>query len=137
MGRKSHEDALGVAGAETVIGTGVRLKGNLKTESDLAIDGQLQGDISADGDVSIGVNARIHGNVTGRNITIAGEVEGNVQAQEEISILATGQIRGDLRANALSINSGGIFIGNSRMDVPGKTSSSATGPSISSHQQSS
>ncbi|HEY6736304.1 MAG TPA: polymer-forming cytoskeletal protein [Candidatus Saccharimonadia bacterium] len=121
MARKIHEDALGVAGAETIIGTGVKLKGNLITESDLVIDGRLEGNITAAGNVSVGVNAHITGDISGVNVSVAGELHGNISAQNEASILATGQVRGNISAGGLAIASGGIFIGQSQMEAPGTT----------------
>lgn len=121
MARKSHDDALGVAGGETIIGTGVTLKGNLKTESDLAIDGQLEGNILSDGNVTIGVNARILGNIQGSNITAAGEVVGNLSADGETSLLATSQIKGNVRAASISVASGAILNGQVAMKSPGST----------------
>jgi cytoskeletal protein CcmA (bactofilin family) len=41
MARKSHDDAFGAAGAETIIGSGVKVKGELNSESDIMIDGML------------------------------------------------------------------------------------------------
>ena len=49
-------DVLGVAGAETVISSGVVLKGNLRSDGDVVIDGTLTGEIRAAGDATIGIN---------------------------------------------------------------------------------
>jgi cytoskeletal protein CcmA (bactofilin family) len=117
MARKSHEDALGVAGAETVIGTGVTVVGNLASDSDIAIDGNLDGNITAGGNVTVGINANVKGDIEGTNITVAGNLTGNVKATGEASILETGHVKGNIRANSLAINSGGIFNGRSLMEV--------------------
>lgn len=116
MARRTHEDALGVAGAETVIGTGVVVTGDLKTESDIIIDGRLTGDIVAQGDVTIGVNAVITANVKGQNVTVAGHLTGNVSATGEAKILQTGNVKGNISASGLAISSGAIFIGQSIME---------------------
>jgi cytoskeletal protein CcmA (bactofilin family) len=118
MPRKSHEDALGVAGAETVIGTGVVVHGNLRSESDISIDGTLTGEITTDGDVTIGVNARIKANIRATNVAIAGTLHGNITAGGETTIRETGHVEGDIKAGGLAIASGGIFIGRSIMETP-------------------
>ena len=120
MARKSHEDALGVAGAETVIGTGVVVHGTLESESDIAIDGILDGDIKTLGNVTVGVNAEIKANIQGANVTIAGAVKGNVTAEGEASILETGHLVGNVQASGLAITSGGIFIGRSAVNSPAR-----------------
>jgi cytoskeletal protein CcmA (bactofilin family) len=118
MARKSHDDALGVIGAETVIGTGVSVQGDLASDSDIMIDGDLTGSIKAGGDVTIGINAHIKGGITGANVTIAGDVRGNIKAEGEAAIRETGHLVGDIDATGLAIASGGVFIGRSLMQAP-------------------
>lgn len=117
MARKTHDDALGVAGAETVVGTGVIVHGNLASQSDIIVDGILEGSIKTAGNVTIGVNAQIKANISGSNVTIAGSVKGNVTANGEASILETGHIEGDIKSAGLAISSGGVFIGRSVMEA--------------------
>ena len=118
MARKSHEDALGVAGAETVIGTGVNVKGNLASESDIVIDGTLTGHIKAGGDVTLGVNANVKGDITAVNVAIAGTLHGNVTAEGEASLRETSHVEGDIKCAGLVVAAGAIFIGQSLMQAP-------------------
>jgi cytoskeletal protein CcmA (bactofilin family) len=118
MARKSHDDALGVAGAETIIGTGVVVHGNLKSQSDIVIDGVLDGTISTSGNITIGVNAQITANIQAANATIAGSLKGNVKADGEATILETGHVEGDISSAGLAISTGGTFIGRSFMEAP-------------------
>jgi cytoskeletal protein CcmA (bactofilin family) len=117
MARKTHDDAFGAAGAETMIGAGVTVHGNLISESDVTIDGQLEGDVTATGDVTVGVNARVKGNVHGTNVTVLGHLKGNIVASGEASIRETGQVEGDITSAGIAINSGGIFVGRSKMQT--------------------
>ena len=125
MARKAHEDALGVAGAETIIGTGVTVKGNLSSEADIIIDGSLVGHITTTGDITLGVNAVVKGSLSATNVTIAGNLHGNIQAEGETTIRETGQVRGDISTTGLTINSGGIFAGQSLMQAPPQLQSSS------------
>jgi cytoskeletal protein CcmA (bactofilin family) len=117
MARKSHDDAFGAAGAETIIGSGVKVKGELNSESDIMIDGIFEGTILAAGDVTIGVNARISATVRGRNVTVAGQLKGNIKATGEAVIRETGQVEGDVTSAGLAISPGGVFVGRSHMQV--------------------
>jgi len=117
MARRSHDDALGMTGAETMIGTGVNVRGNLNSDSDIAIDGTLEGSVKAAGNVSIGVNADVTGDIVATNVTVAGRLRGNITAQGEASIWATGNVTGDIRAGGLAIASGAVFIGRSIMEA--------------------
>lgn len=124
MARKSHDDAFGVVGAETIIGAGVTVKGDLTSESDVIVDGKLEGTIKAKGDVTIGVNAVITAVVYGDNVTVAGHLTGDVHATGTATIRESGQVDGDVTSAGLAIIAGGIFIGRSHM--PANTSSEVT-----------
>ena len=115
MARRTHDDALGVVGAETVIGAGVVVHGDLEGESDVMIDGQLDGNVTTTGDITIGVNAHVKATINGANVTVAGQLTGNIHATGEASIRETGQVNGDITAGGLAISSGGIFVGRSRL----------------------
>lgn len=115
MARRSHDDALGVVGAETVIGAGVSVKGDITSESDVLIDGMLEGIITTNGDVTIGINATIKANVTAGNVIVTGRLVGNIVASGEANIRETGQVEGDITSAGLAITSGGVFVGRSFM----------------------
>jgi cytoskeletal protein CcmA (bactofilin family) len=117
MPRKSHEDVLGVIGAETVIGTGVVVRGNLTGSADIIVDGNLDGNISTTGDVTIGMNAQVKANVNAANVTVAGNLIGDITATGQASIRETGNVQGDIRSSGLAITTGGIFVGRSIMEV--------------------
>ncbi|HEY2003837.1 MAG TPA: polymer-forming cytoskeletal protein [Candidatus Saccharimonadia bacterium] len=118
MARRTHEDALGVAGAETIIGTGVIVHGNLESESDIIIDGTLDGQIKTAGNVTLGINAIVKADIQGSNVTIAGSLKGNINAEGEAVIRETGHVEGDIRCLGLSIATGGVFSGRSFMEAP-------------------
>jgi len=120
MARRTHEDALGVVGAETIIGAGVIVHGELESQSDIMIDGQLEGNVTTSGDITIGVNARIKASIKGNNVTVAGQLKGNIEASGETSIRETGRVDGDITSAGLAISAGGQFSGRSRMHKDSK-----------------
>lgn len=101
--------------AETVVGTSVKLKGNLKSDGDVFVDGVLTGEIRTKGSVIVGPNANIIAGIKAKNISIAGSVQGNVDASEKLEITESGRVIGDIAANVLSIAPGAIFTGKSQM----------------------
>lgn len=108
-----RDDVLGVTGADTVIGAGVTVHGDLGSEGDMVIDGTMRGTLKVVGNLTIGVNAHIKASVEALNITIAGTLEGNIICGGEVSIRETGQVTGDITAAGLAITSGGVFSGRS------------------------
>jgi cytoskeletal protein CcmA (bactofilin family) len=101
--------------AETIVGTSVKLKGTLKSDGDITIDGSVNGEIKTKGVVNIGPNANIIANVRAKKINVAGILQGNVEAAERLTISETGRVYGDVTANVLSIAPGAVFSGKSVM----------------------
>ncbi len=109
MARK--DDILGVTGAETLIGAGVAVSGQLHGDGDMVIDGTVTGDIKTTGDITIGVNGEITSDLKGSNVIIIGSVRGNITAEGDVSIRETGRVQGNITAASLSITPGGLFNG--------------------------
>jgi cytoskeletal protein CcmA (bactofilin family) len=115
MFEKREDGVITNAVAETIVGTTVKLKGTLRSDGDITIDGSVNGEIKTKGTVNIGPNANIIASVKAKRITVAGIIQGNVEATERLTISETGRIYGDVTANILSISPGAVFTGKSMM----------------------
>jgi cytoskeletal protein CcmA (bactofilin family) len=103
-------------GAETIVGTSVKLKGNLHSSGDIIVDGSVSGELKTKGSVIVGPNANILANIKAQNVQISGMVQGNIEASDKIQITETGRVVGDISAAVLNIAPGAIFSGNSKMN---------------------
>ncbi|RED56824.1 bactofilin family protein [Cohnella lupini] len=101
---------------DTLIGEGTSFEGKIKSEAGIRVEGQMVGDIECAGDITVGENGIARSHIKARNVVVAGQVVGDVAASGKLTIKSTGQLRGNLSALELSIESGGIFQGSSRMD---------------------
>ncbi|MFD0674036.1 polymer-forming cytoskeletal protein [Cohnella sp. GCM10027633] len=117
MFKNSKKAKIDPNSTDTLIGEGSAFEGRIKSEAGLRVEGQIVGDIECEGDVTVGENGIARSNVKARNVIIAGQVTGNVSASGKLTIKATGKLHGNLAALELSIESGGIFHGQSKMDV--------------------
>lgn len=117
MFKNSKRTKINPNSTDTLIGEGSSFEGKIKSEAGLRVEGQIIGDIECEGDVTIGENGIARSHVRARNVIIAGQVTGNVSASGKLTIKATGKLRGNLSAQELSIESGGVFHGLSKMDV--------------------
>ena len=115
MFNRKEEFAAASGAAETVVGTSVKLKGNLKSDGDITVDGSVNGEIKTKGTVTIGQNANIIANVHAKNVNVAGTVQGNVVATDRLNVSESGRVYGDISANILSISAGALFSGKSTM----------------------
>jgi cytoskeletal protein CcmA (bactofilin family) len=113
---KKEEAVMNSGASETIVGTSVKLKGNLKSEGDITIDGSVNGEIKTKGTVNVGPNAHIVATVVqAKNVNISGTVQGNIVTSERLNIAESGRVYGDISANILTISAGAIFSGKSTM----------------------
>lgn len=115
------ETIIGITGNETIIGSGVKVKGNMSSEHDIIIDGQLSGNVKTKGALTIGVNALIKGNIAARDVSISGQLDGDTKASNHVAISETGRVLGNIACGEISIASGGVFMGTSVMAMPRMT----------------
>jgi cytoskeletal protein CcmA (bactofilin family) len=96
----------------TIITAGARIKGEIKLECNLYIDGELDGEIHSKKEVNIGKNGRVSGVINTHRLVVQGLVEGTVNA-DRVEIKAAGHVKGEISSLELVIESKGIFEGNS------------------------
>ena len=109
-------------GAETIVGVDVVVKGNLKSPSNIAINGTVKGQVVTSTDVMIGESAKIEGSVNAKKVTVSGEVRGNIESGESLVINPSGKVFGDITTPNLVIESGATFVGKSTMPEAGQAS---------------
>lgn len=110
--KEAHPDEV------SIISTGVTINGDLITPGSIRIDGTINGNVNAGGNITIGVTGKIQGDMTGFNIAIGGNVTGRVQAQGKITLEEKSTLIGNLQAKVLAIETGAFFRGNSEMEKP-------------------
>lgn len=97
---------------QAMIGSSIRIEGNLSGGEDLFVEGQIDGKIELDQhNVTIGTNGRIKADIHGRSITVMGEVKGNLYGVEQIILRKSSKVRGNLFAARVSLEDGADFKG--------------------------
>jgi cytoskeletal protein CcmA (bactofilin family) len=124
---KSKKSKIDPNMTDTLIGEGTHFEGKINSAAGIRIEGHLVGDIVCEGDVTIGEHGRADSNIRARHVILAGQVKGNITASGKLTIMATGKLYGNLTAHELSIESGGVFQGTSRMET-GNASSAEEQP---------
>jgi cytoskeletal protein CcmA (bactofilin family) len=66
----------------------------------------VDGDIKARGDVTVGKDSTLSGNMNGQLITIDGKIKGNVEAVKGAHMSSTSLVRGSITAPTLSMSAG-------------------------------
>ena len=113
--------------AKTVIGEDVEISGNIKCESNIQLNGKLNGDLTCGGQAMIGDTSAVKGNLSIETVSIMGQVNGNITAKDKIELKSTARLHGDIRAKRLTVEDGVTFIGKVEVN-PAGTSAAAPKP---------
>ncbi len=108
----------------TIIGPGAVLDGNLTAPETIRIDGTLNGDCICEGDLILGAEGVIDGNISARSVTLSGMVTGDIKAQEKLELLPTAEVTGDITSKSLIIDENASFDGRCIMSTNYQNASS-------------
>ena len=95
----------------TIIGKGSAISGNMKVNGFIRIDGDIDGSLETDGNVIVGENARIRGDLTAKSVIIGGIIKGNIKANESVKILAEAAVIGDVISRKVQVDGSAIIHG--------------------------
>jgi cytoskeletal protein CcmA (bactofilin family) len=110
---------------KNILSKDVEIKGSIKFTNELIIDGKIEGEIVSDGNLTVGENADVRGEVKTKSVTVLGKVHGNITVQERCELKARAQLVGDLKAARVIIEEGATFVGKSEVSSGGKTPAAA------------
>jgi len=119
-----------------VLSSDVEIKGTIKFQKELLIDGKVEGDINSDGVLTVGENADIRAEIKTKSITIYGKVQGNVTVSERCELKSKCTLQGDLKAARLIIEEGATFIGKSEVYSGMSVKASSSKPEVVRHEES-
>ncbi len=97
------------------------VRGDLKSERGFRIDGKIEGSVESMAAIVIGETGLVAGDVRGSDVIVVGRVEGNIYASGHLDIRASGKVVGDVSASSVRIETGGTFLGTSRMGPGAET----------------
>jgi cytoskeletal protein CcmA (bactofilin family) len=104
------------SGEVTVIGQAAKLEGTVVSAGSLRIDGQVKGQINADGDCSLSPQSQVEADIRAQNVSVAGRFKGNILVKGRAEIARGGRVDGNITSKSLVIEEGAIFQGQSVMD---------------------
>ncbi len=120
FGKKSYKPGSRI---DSLIGAGTRVTGDVQFRGGLRIDGEVIGNVRADGDESgtlvLSEHARIEGAVSVTHAVINGSVHGPIESTEFLELQPQARIVGDVVYNRLEVHLGAIVKG--RLEHQGAT----------------
>jgi cytoskeletal protein CcmA (bactofilin family) len=114
FGKRKHKSNVG--NTDTYIGEGTMIEGNINTNASLRIEGQVIGDITCSGDVTIGETGNVQSVISARNVINAGSIRGAVNASGKLTITSKGSVEGSVNVRSLNVYEGAVFLGSCAME---------------------
>jgi len=101
--------------ALSIIGTGMRVVGDITADGVVKVEGTIVGTIHAGRQVLVAKGGMVEGDVFAREAIIGGEVRGTIEASERVELQATSVVHGDVATRRLLVQEGGEVNGVVRM----------------------
>ncbi|HJW13670.1 MAG TPA: polymer-forming cytoskeletal protein [Thermoanaerobaculia bacterium] len=105
------------ASSKTVIGSGSRVVGDLISDEDVMLDGQVEGKVRAERSVTVGTGGELDGDVHAKSVVISGKIKGQIFASERAELTATAVVHGSVQAPKIIIAEGAHLQGNVAMSA--------------------
>ena len=100
------------SGRGTAIGPAISIVGDIYSEEDLYIDGEVNGRLEIKNcRVTVGPNAKAKSNVKAREVIILGSVQGDIEASQKITIKKQGSLVGNIKTAGIVIDDEAYFKG--------------------------
>jgi cytoskeletal protein CcmA (bactofilin family) len=98
---------------QAILGKSVIVKGQIFSQEDLTIDGEVEGSVTAEGHrLTIGPTGKLQANgVKAREVIVMGKMTGSVEATEKVYIRKDAHLVGDVQTAGIIIEDGAYFKG--------------------------
>lgn len=92
-----------------------KIKGDIQTKGVLRIDGIVEGNVSVQGRLILGVKANVQGNIMADSLEVEGTLTGDCQVKETLTLKESAIVNGNLIYGNISIDLGARFTGTSKV----------------------
>ena len=98
---------------------GTKIVGDLLSESNIRIDGEVLGNVTTTAKVVIGEIGYIKGDLSCQEADIEGKVEGKLLIEGLLILREQAKVYGDIHTSKLHIEEGAVFLGECKMNTAG------------------
>lgn len=97
---------------DIVIGEKSQVNGDIATEGSVFLDGKIEGNLTAQGQVVVSQKAQVTGNIKGQAVEMYGKCKGNVETKTSLIVYGEASLIGDVVCESLTTTPGCEFQGN-------------------------
>lgn len=102
----------------SIIGEATIIKGEISSQGPLHLNGEVQGEVVAEGEIFVGAKGKVIGNIAGSKVVVSGRVEGNIDARQGLEIAKGGEVQGEITTDKLLIEAGSSYLGRVNIGKP-------------------
>ncbi len=102
----------------TVFGKSMKIIGEVSSDEDLQLDGDLEGKLTLKSLLTIGPSSTVKANIKAKEVVVAGTVHGNVEAENRITLRTGANLVGDIKTAGIVIEDGAYFKGGIDISKP-------------------
>lgn len=95
---------------------GSKIIGTIIADSDIRIDGIVEGDLKCSGKVVIGEKGLLKGTIDCQNAEILGKLEGKIDVKQTLALRATSNLQGEVRTQVIIVEPNAVFNGTCSMN---------------------
>jgi cytoskeletal protein CcmA (bactofilin family) len=95
----------------TVFGKSMKIIGEVTSDEELYLDGDLDGKLNLNNRLTIGPNSKVNANIKAQEIIVFGTIKGNVESESRVSLRTGASIVGDIKTAGIVIEDGAYFKG--------------------------
>lgn len=95
----------------TLIADGARFEGVISGDSDIVVNGTVDGNCDITGTLTLAEQGSWNGTVSATNVIVAGEIAGDVIARHKVEVGTTAKINGTVTAEAIAVAEGAVVEG--------------------------
>jgi cytoskeletal protein CcmA (bactofilin family) len=108
---QQHRTASAPASSPTVFGQSMKIVGEVTSDEELYLDGDLDGKLNLNNRLTIGPNSKVNANIKAQEIVVFGTIKGNVESETRVSLRTGASIVGDIKTAGIVIEDGAYFKG--------------------------
>jgi cytoskeletal protein CcmA (bactofilin family) len=104
-------DTTSVDTTETLIASGIQIKGKIDGKDKVRISGYFEGNLRCDSMVSIEKKGRVNGTIGARKVVVEGEINGDIKSTGHVDIKPEGRLIGNVKAANFTLAPKSVFDG--------------------------
>ena len=112
FGRKKKKQA--PVQSASIITPGTSIKGEIRCDGNILINGEFEGDIISQSEVVVGKSGNVRGHIQAQKLLISGVFAGNFTG-EIVDIMPYGKLYGDVVVNNIVIEPNAVFEGETKI----------------------